>query len=40
MFNSSLDNIEGIGKVRKNILLKSFSSIEEIKNAPEEKLIA
>ena len=40
MFNSSLDNIEGIGKVRKNILLKSFASIEEIKNAPEEKLIA
>ena len=40
MFNSSLDSIEGIGKVRKNILLKSFASIEEIKNAPEEKLIA
>ena len=39
MFTSSLDNISGIGKARKQILLKSFSSIEEIKNAPEEKLI-
>ena len=39
MFASSLDNISGIGKARKQILLKSFSSIEEIKNAPEEKLV-
>ena len=30
MYNSSLDNIQGIGKVRKNLLLKTFSSIEEI----------
>lgn len=39
MFASSLDNISGIGKARKQILLKSFSSIEEIKNAPGEKLV-
>ena len=39
MFNSSLDNIEGIGKVRKNLLLKSFNSLDDIKNASEEKLI-
>ena len=39
MFTSSLDNISGIGKARKKVLLKSFSSIEEIKNAREKKLI-
>ncbi len=39
MFTSSLDNIPGIGKVRKQLLLKSFSSLEEIKNASEEKLL-
>ena len=39
MFTSSLDNISGIGKAREQVLLKSFSSIEEIKNAREEKLI-
>ena len=39
MFTSSLDNISGIGKARKQVLLKSFSSIEEIKNSREEKLI-
>ena len=39
MYRSSLDNIQGIGKVRKNLLLKSFSSLEEIKNAPDEKLL-
>ena len=39
MFNSSLDNIGGIGKVRKNILLRSFDSLDDIKNASEEKLI-
>ena len=38
MYKASLDNIQGIGKVRKNLLLKSFSSLEEIKNAPDEKL--
>lgn len=39
MYNSSLDNIQGIGKVRKNHLLKTFSSIEEIKEASEERLL-
>lgn len=39
MYKSSLDDIPGIGKVRKNLLLKSFSSLEEIKKAPEEKLV-
>lgn len=39
MYKSSLDDIQGIGKVRKNLLLKSFSSLEEIKNAPDEKLL-
>ena len=39
MFNSSLDNIEGIGKVRKKLLLRSFDSLDDIKNASEEKLI-
>ena len=39
MYNSSLDNIQGIGKVRKDLLLKTFSSIEEIKEASEERLL-
>ena len=39
MYKSSLDDIQGIEKVRKNLLLKSFSSLEEIKNAPDEKLL-
>ena len=39
MYKSSLDDIQGIGKIRKNLLLKSFSSLEEIKNAPDEKLL-
>lgn len=39
MYNSGLDNIQGIGKVRKNLLLKTFSSIEEIKEASEERLL-
>ena len=39
MYKSSLDDIQGSGKVRKNLLLKSFSSLEEIKNAPDEKLL-
>lgn len=39
MYKSSLDDIQGIVKVRKNLLLKSFSSLEEIKNAPDEKLL-
>lgn len=40
LFASSLDNIEGIGKTRKMILLSSFESIEEIKNASIEHLKA
>lgn len=35
---SILDEIEGIGKVRKNKLLNHFDSLEEIKNASPEKL--
>ena len=39
MYKSSLDDIKGIGKVRKNLLLKSFSSLEDIKIASEDKLL-
>ena len=39
MFTSSLDNIPGIGKARKQLLLKSFNSLEEIKNASEDRLL-
>ena len=39
MYKSSLDDIKGIGKARKNLLLKSFSSLEEIKTASEDKLL-
>ena len=39
MFTSSLDNIPGIGKVRKQLLLKSFNSLDEIKKASEDKLL-
>ncbi|MGX7097654.1 excinuclease ABC subunit UvrC [Gemella bergeri] len=38
MFTSKLDSISGIGKVRKKVLLETFSSLEEIKNCPYEKL--
>lgn len=38
MFKSSLDNISGVGKTRKKILLTEFKNIEEIKNADENKL--
>lgn len=37
-FESALDNIEGIGKTRKKLLLLNFDSIDEIKNAKIEKL--
>ncbi len=37
-FASILDEIDGIGKKRKMILLKNFSSIEEIKNTTVERL--
>ena len=36
-FDSSLDHIEGIGKKRKMLLLKNFSSLEEMKKSPMEK---
>ena len=39
MYKSSLDDIKGLGKVRKNLLLKSFSSLEEIKTASDDKLL-
>lgn len=39
-FESVLDNIEGIGKNRKRVLLENFDSIDEIKNASVEKLKA
>lgn len=39
-FNSSLDEVEGIGKRRKMTLLKSFNSIEEIAASSVEKLVA
>jgi len=38
-YASILDDIKGLGKVRKTKLLKSFKSIEEIKNASDEQLI-
>ena len=36
---SALDNIKGIGPAKRNALLAHFRSIEEIKNATEEKLM-
>jgi len=38
LFESSLDNIKGIGSERKKILFKNFDSIEEIKTCKEDKL--
>lgn len=38
MFKSELDNIDGVGKVRKNALLKEFGSIDGIKSASIEEL--
>lgn len=38
MFKSELDNIAGVGKVRKNALLKRFGSIDGIKTASIEEL--
>lgn len=35
---SELDNVEGIGKVKKKALLKEFGSVERIKNASIEEL--
>ena len=39
-FTSILDDIEGIGKRRKMMLLKTFNSIDEIKNSSTQKLIS
>ena len=39
-FNSSLDEVEGIGKRRKMTLLKAFNSIEEIASSSIEKLVS
>ena len=36
---SELTNIEGIGKVKANALLKSFGSIDAVKNASEAELL-
>lgn len=38
MLKSELDNIKGIGEVKRKELLKKFGSIEEIKNAKVEEL--
>lgn len=38
MFNSKLDNVKGIGKNRRKILLEHYDSIEDIKNAKSEEL--
>lgn len=35
---SILDDVEGLGKVRKQRLLKEFNSLDEIKNASEDRL--
>lgn len=40
MFTTTLDDIKGIGKVRRQLLLEKFSSIEDIKNADSEVLLA
>jgi excinuclease ABC subunit C len=37
---SQLDEIEGIGPVRRKALLKAFGNVEGIRNAPEEDLAA
>ena len=34
MVSSILDNIKGLGPVRKKRLLNTYSSLDEIKNAP------
>lgn len=38
MLTSVLDNIEGVGKTRKKILLETFETIDDIKNTTIEKL--
>lgn len=39
MNKSELDNIKGIGKMKKQALLKHFGSVERIKQASEEELL-
>ncbi|MBF0715729.1 excinuclease ABC subunit UvrC [Gemelliphila palaticanis] len=39
MFKSKLDEISGIGKVRKELLLKRFDSLESIKDAKDKVLL-
>jgi excinuclease ABC subunit C len=39
MLRSELDEIKGIGPKTKEILLKNFSSVEEIKNSERDKLV-
>lgn len=38
-YKSILDDVEGLGKVRKQRLLMEFKSVEEIKNASEDRLL-
>jgi excinuclease ABC subunit C len=38
-FDSIFDNIKGIGKIKKDLLLKNFESIEDIYNSEETKLL-
>ena len=40
MTKSSLDNVNGIGEVKKKELLKRFGSVEKIKTAKIEDLVA
>ncbi len=39
MTKSKLDNIEGIGEKKKELLLKKFGSVEKIRNAEIEEII-
>ena len=39
MEKSNLDNIQGIGQVKKQLLLKKFKSVENIKNAEIDELL-
>jgi excinuclease ABC subunit C len=36
---SALDKVPGIGPLKRNLLLKAFGSLEEIREASEEELI-
>ncbi len=39
LFSSELDNIHGLGKIRKELLMKVFHNINEIKNATKQELM-